>query len=94
VITVDTISNTMRVQVTWRLCWPEPRPHTSIAAPAVPLTPRQGLQRPPAFPGFPNGLTSGTYDMTFNMLLASCSTRVRHRPRRNTAQAWADLSTA
>ena len=42
------------------------------ATTALPLTGTAGVATPlPSFPGFPSAVTSGTYDMTFDMTLAS-----------------------
>ncbi len=72
VVTVDAAAMTMRVQVTFSgLMAPTTASH--IHAPtAVPGTGTVGVATAvPTFTGFPLGVTSGTYDHTFDMTLAS-----------------------
>jgi len=74
-VTIDTLANTMRVQVTFanlvttgtgstashiHCCTPAPFSGTAGVATAT-----------PTFPGFPLGVRSGTYDQTFNLLDAA-----------------------
>ena len=71
-LTIDTTLNTMRVQATFQdLVGTVTVAH--IHGPtAVALTGTAGVMTPtPTFPGFPVGVTSGSYDMTFDMTLAS-----------------------
>jgi hypothetical protein len=66
-IDVDTTANTMRVQVTFSgLTTGTTASH--IHAPAPPGVNAMVATTVPTFPGFPLGVTSGTYNMTFNML--------------------------
>ena len=69
-VTVDTSANTMRVQATFSglvgnttvshiHCCTDAPGNVGVATPT------------PTFPGFPAGVTSGTYDQTFNITLAS-----------------------
>lgn len=72
IVTVDDVANTMRVQATFgdlmgtstaahiHCCTAEPNTGTAGVATQV-----------PSFAGFPQGVTSGTYDNTFDMLSAS-----------------------
>ena len=72
VVTLDSILNTMRVQVTFagllgtttasHIHAPTPTPFTGTAGVATTT---------PTFAGFPLGVTSGTFDSTFDMLQAS-----------------------
>ena len=71
IVTIDPTAHTMRVQVSFAgLVAPNTAAH--IHAPlAIPFTGTAGVATTtPTFPGFPAG-TSGTYDMTFDMTLAS-----------------------
>jgi hypothetical protein len=71
-VTMDSTAITMRVQVQWQdllgnttaahIHAPTATPFTGTAAPATQV---------PSFSGFPNGVTSGSYDNTFDMTLAS-----------------------
>jgi hypothetical protein len=71
-VTLDEMANTMRVEVTFsglsgnttaaHIHSPTATPGTGIAGVATAL---------PTFPGFPLGVTSGNYDKTFDMTLAS-----------------------
>jgi hypothetical protein len=72
IVTFDTAAHTMRVQVTFSgLIGTTTAAH--IHAPtALPLTGTAGVATElPSFTGFPLGVTSGTYDHTFNTALAS-----------------------
>ena len=92
-ITVDTVANTMRVQTTWQgLLAGTSAAHIHCCT----TTPLTGTARvattTPTFTNFPNGVTSGTYDMTFNMLLASSFNPAFVTAHGgNTTQAWFDL---
>lgn len=71
-ITVDTILHTMRLQTTFSgLLGNTNQAHIHCCT-TVPLTGTAGVATvPPAFPGFPLGVTSGTYDSgLMDMLLA------------------------
>jgi hypothetical protein len=71
-VTIDAVANTMRVQATFsglvagvtacHIHTPTAVAGSGTAGVATTL---------PTFTGFPSGVTSGTYDQTFNMLLAS-----------------------
>jgi hypothetical protein len=92
-ITVDTVLNTMRVQTTWQnLLAGTSAAHIHCCTPA-PFTGTAGVATTtPTFTGFPNGLTSGTYDNTFNMLATtSYNPAFITAHGGNTTQAWADL---
>jgi len=72
VVTIDTLAHTMRVQVSFSgLTAGNTAAH--IHAPlATPFTGTAGVATvTPTFTGFPAGATSGTYDHTFDMTLAS-----------------------
>lgn len=74
IVTIDDVANTMRIQLTFsgllgtttaahiHCCTATPFDLTATAIPATPL---------PAFPGFLLGTTSGTYDQTLDLTLAS-----------------------
>jgi CHRD domain len=73
-VTLDTTADTMRVQVTFSgLTTGTTASHIHCCLPSPFLT---GVNEPvattlPTFPGFPLGVTSGTYDQTFDLTLAS-----------------------
>ena len=71
-VTVDTTANTMEVQVTFaNLTTPDTAAHIHCCT-ASPGTGTAGVATvTPTFTGFPGGVTSGTYDHTFDMTLAS-----------------------
>jgi len=80
IVTIDDILNTMRVQVTFSGLTPTttaglPSGTTAshIHTPtAVPFTGTAGVATTtPTFPGFPLGVTSGSYDNLFDLLMAS-----------------------
>jgi hypothetical protein len=71
-VTYDSVAQTLRVQATFSdLLAPTTVAH--IHAPtAVPGAGTAGVATPvPTFPGFPAGVTAGTYDATFDMSLSS-----------------------
>lgn len=71
-VTFDIVAHTMRVQTTFGgLIGPTTVAH--IHGPtAVPLTGATGVMTTlPTFPGFPAGVTAGSYDVTFDTTLAS-----------------------
>jgi hypothetical protein len=71
-VDIDTVANTLRVQVAFSgLLGTTTAAH--IHAPtAAPFTGNAGVAtQTPTFSGFPLGVTSGTYDQTFDMTLAS-----------------------
>lgn len=71
-VTIDTDLNTMRVQAMFQDLIGNVTVAHIHAPTAVPFTGTVGVATPtPSFPGFPAGGTSGSYDMTFDMTLAS-----------------------
>jgi hypothetical protein len=72
VVTLDSIANTMRVQVNFTgLTTGDTASHIH-AATAVPGAGTAGVATTtPTFTGFPSGVTSGSYDNTFDMTLSS-----------------------
>ena len=70
VVTIDDIANTMRVQTNFSgLIGNTVASHIHCCQPAGSIA--QVATTTPTFPGFPLGVTSGTYDQTFDMTLAS-----------------------
>jgi hypothetical protein len=71
-VTIDPVLNTMRVQVTFTgLLGTTTASHIHAPTPA-PLTGNAGVATTtPTFPGFPLGVTAGTYDQTFDMTQTS-----------------------
>lgn len=71
-VTIDPLAHTMRVQVTFSgLLAPVTASHIHCCT-AVPGVGTAGVATPvPTFPGFPSGVTSGTYDALFDLTLAS-----------------------
>jgi hypothetical protein len=70
VVTIDDIANTMRVQVNFSgLIGNTVASHIHCCQPFG--TNAQVATTTPTFPAFPLGVTSGTYDQTFDMTLAS-----------------------
>jgi hypothetical protein len=71
-VTIDTVLNTMRVQVTFSGITSLTTASHIHATTALPGTGTAGVATTvPRFPGFPQGVTSGTYDQTFDMTMAS-----------------------
>jgi hypothetical protein len=71
-VTVDTSANTMHVQVTFSGLLGTTLASHIHATTALPGTGTAMVATTtPTFPGFPLGMTSGTYDRTFDMTLAS-----------------------
>ncbi len=71
-VTIDAVANTMRVQTTFSGLLAGVTAAHIHAPTAVPGTGTAGVATTlPTFPGFPSGVTAGTYDQTFDMLLAS-----------------------
>ena len=69
-VTIDTVAETMRVQVTFSgLLGPTTASH--IHSPALPTANAMVATQVPFFTGFPLGVTSGSYDQTFDLTLAS-----------------------
>ncbi len=72
IVTIDSVTHTMRVQVTFEGLLAGVTAAHIHGPTAVPFAGTAGVATAtPTFPGFPNGVTSGTYDVTFNMQLAS-----------------------
>ncbi|PWT94235.1 MAG: PEP-CTERM sorting domain-containing protein [Blastocatellia bacterium] len=71
-VTLDTVANTMRVEVTFSgLTSNNTAAHIHASTPA-PFTGNAGVATTtPTFTGFPGGVTAGTYDHTFDMTLAT-----------------------
>ena len=71
-VTIDTLANTMRVQVSFSgLVGTTTASHIHCCT-AIAGTGTAGVATTtPTFPGFPMGVTSGTYDQTFDLTLAS-----------------------
>ena len=71
-VDVDTTANTMRVQVSFSGLLGTTTASHIHSATAVPFTGTTGVATTtPTFTGFPLGVTSGTYDHTFDMTLGS-----------------------
>jgi hypothetical protein len=71
-ITIDAVANTMRVQTTFSGLLAGVTASHIHAPTAVAGAGTAGVATTlPTFAGFPSGVTAGTYDQTFNMLLAS-----------------------
>jgi CHRD domain/PEP-CTERM motif len=71
-VTFDTLANTMRVQTTFSGLSGNTTVAHIHAPTAVPGTGTAGVATPtPSFPGFPAGVTAGTYSNTFDMTLNS-----------------------
>ncbi len=72
IVDMDTTAHTMRVRAEFSgLVGPVTVCHIH-AATAAPFAGTAGVATPvPTFPGFPSGVTSGTYDMMFDTSLAS-----------------------
>ena len=71
-VTIDPVANTMRVQATFSGLLAGVTASHIHAPTAVAFTGTAGVATTtPTFTGFPSGVTFGTYDQTFNMLLAS-----------------------
>jgi hypothetical protein len=71
-VTIDAVANTMRVQSTFSGLLGNVTASHIHAATAVAGTGTAGVATTtPTFTGFPSGVTVGTYDHTFNMLLST-----------------------
>lgn len=69
-VTLDSIAHTMRVQVTFADLLGMTTASHIHAATAVPGVGTAGVATPtPTFPGFPLGVTAGSYDVTLDMTL-------------------------
>lgn len=90
-VTIDNVLNTMRVQVTFsNLLGATTASHIHCCQPIG--TNAQVATTTPTFPGFPLGVTAGTYDQTFDMMLASSYNPAFVTAHGgNVAQARADL---
>ena len=68
-VTIDSVANTMRVQVSFANLVAGTTASHIHSATAAPFTGTAGVATTtPTFPNFPLGVTSGTYDQTFDML--------------------------
>jgi hypothetical protein len=96
IITIDAVSNTMRVQATFSGLLAGVTASHIHAATAVAGTGTAGVATTtPTFTGFPSGVTAGTYDHTFNMLLSSSYNPAYITANGGTpASAWTALRTA
>ncbi|MES2461126.1 MAG: CHRD domain-containing protein [Armatimonadota bacterium] len=71
-VTLNLGANTMRVQISFTGLGSNTTASHIHSATATPLTGAVGVAtQTPTFPGFPAGVTAGTYDQTFDMTLAS-----------------------
>ena len=71
-VTIDAVANTMKVQANFSGLLAGVTASHIHAPTAVAGTGTAGVATTlPTFPGFPSGVTSGTYDQTFNMLLST-----------------------
>jgi len=71
-VTIDAVANTMRVQATFSGLSAGVTACHIHSATAIAGTGTAGVATTvPTFTGFPSGVTFGTYDQTFNMLLSS-----------------------
>lgn len=72
IITLDDVANTMRVQITFSgLTAPNTAAHIHCCTAIAGVGTVGVATTTPTFTGFPAGVTSGSYDHTFDMLLAS-----------------------
>jgi CHRD domain/PEP-CTERM motif len=74
IVTLDTTAQTLRVQETFsglESGTTASHIHCCLASPFLPGVNVGVATTVPTFPGFPLGVTSGTYDMTFDLTLAS-----------------------
>lgn len=96
IITIDAVANTMRVQSTFSGLLAGVTASHIHAPTAVAGTGTAGVATTtPTFTGFPSGVTAGTYDNTFNMLLASSYNPAYVTANGGTpASAWVALRTA
>ena len=95
-VTIDAVANTMRVQATFSGLVAGVTASHIHAPTAVAGTGTAGVATTtPTFTGFPSGVTSGTYDRTFDMLLASSYNPSYVTANGGTpASAWTALRTA
>jgi hypothetical protein len=71
-VTLNPLANTMRVQVSFSGLLGTTTASHIHASTAIPFAGTAGVATTtPTFPGFPLGVTSGTYDQTLDMTLAS-----------------------
>ena len=95
-VTIDAVANTMRVQATFSGLVAGVSASHIHAATAAPFSGTAGVATTlPTFAGFPSGVTAGTYDQTFNMLLASSwNPAYVTNNGGTTASAWTAFRTA
>jgi hypothetical protein len=96
IITIDAVANTMRVQANFSGLMAGVTASHIHAATSVAGTGTAGVATSvPTFTGFPSGVTSGTYDRTFDMLLSSSYNPAYVTANGGTtASAWAALRAA
>jgi len=72
-VDIDTVTNYLRVRVEFSNLDPQGGTTSAhIHAPtSTPFTGVVGIATPPNFPGFPLGVTAGSYDQTFDLFSAS-----------------------
>jgi hypothetical protein len=71
-VTIDTVAHTMRVESTWSgLLSPTTVSHIHAPTPSAGSGVAGVSSGVPTFAGFPAGVTSGSYDRTFDLTLAS-----------------------
>lgn len=71
-VTYDSVAHTLRVQTSFSGLLAGVTAAHIHAPTALPNTGTAGVATPvPTFPGFPSGVTSGSYDQTFDLTLAS-----------------------
>ncbi|MGC4045510.1 MAG: CHRD domain-containing protein [Armatimonas sp.] len=95
-VTINTTLNTMRVQASFSGLTGNTTASHIHAATATPFAGTAGVAtQTPTFSGFPLGVTSGSYDNTFDMTLASSYNPTYVAAHGGTAaQAFTDLQTA
>ena len=95
-VTIDAVANTMRVQATFSGLLAGVTASHIHSATAVAGTGTAGVATTtPTFTGFPSAVTAGTYDRTFDMLLASSYNPSYVTANGGTpASAWVALRTA
>src|SRR3954451_10054954 len=94
-VTIDDVANTMRVQVTFSgLTGTTTASHIHCCTSAAGTGTAGVATTTPTFPGFPLGVTSGTYDQTFDLGLASTYNPAFVTAQGGVAQAELALLTA
>jgi hypothetical protein len=94
-VTIDDVANTMRVQVTFSgLTGTTTASHIHCCTSAAGTGTAGVATTTPTFPGFPLGVTSGTYDQTFDLGLATTYNPAFVTAQGGVAQAELALLTA